>query len=56
MTLGNDLRTERDFRAGDIRHTLADITQAKTVLGYSPTVDLQDGLERFVKWYIDEKK
>ncbi len=38
-------------RAGDVRHSLADITRAKQVLGYNPTVDLREGLRRTLEWY-----
>jgi nucleoside-diphosphate-sugar epimerase len=38
-------------RAGDIRHSLADITLAKRHLGYVPTVDFEEGLKRTVAWY-----
>jgi nucleoside-diphosphate-sugar epimerase len=31
---------------GEIRHSIADITKARTVLGYTPTVGLHDGLRR----------
>jgi UDP-glucose 4-epimerase len=41
----------RDPRAGDIRHSLADITQARRLLGYRPTVDFEEGLRRTVAWY-----
>ncbi|APX98390.1 NAD-dependent epimerase/dehydratase family protein [Natronorubrum daqingense] len=37
-------------RTGDIRHSEADITTARTALGYEPTVSLRDGLERTVAW------
>jgi len=40
-----------DSRAGDVRHSLADITKARTLLGYSPTVDLEEGLRKTVDWY-----
>ena len=33
-----------DFRAGDIRHSLADISAAQSLLGYAPHVDLASGL------------
>ncbi len=42
----------RDFRAGDIRHTHADISDAKRFLGYSPTHNLSEGLEDTIKWYL----
>ena len=41
-------------RAGDIRHSLADISLARRVLGYRPTVDFRTGLERTVDWYTDQ--
>jgi nucleoside-diphosphate-sugar epimerase len=38
-------------KKGDVAHTLADISKAKTMLGYNPRVDLKKGLSRFIKWY-----
>jgi dTDP-L-rhamnose 4-epimerase len=38
------------YRVGDIRHCYADITRARNVLGYSPQVDLDDGLEELAEW------
>ncbi len=38
-------------RAGDVRESLADITQARTVLGYEPQVDFAEGLERSLEYY-----
>ena len=38
-------------RAGDIKHSLADITQAQTHMGYKPTVSFEEGLEKTVAWY-----
>jgi len=38
-------------RAGDIRHSLADIGLAEELLGYRPSVDFREGLERTVEWY-----
>jgi len=37
-------------RVGDIRHSQADITKSKKILGYSPKVSLKEGLEKFVAW------
>ena len=42
----------RDFRAGDVRHSLADISKAKTLLGYVPTVNVSAGVAKAVPWYI----
>jgi dTDP-L-rhamnose 4-epimerase len=38
------------YRAGDIRHCFADITRARTVLGYEPKVRLEDSLGELVVW------
>jgi UDP-N-acetylglucosamine/UDP-N-acetylgalactosamine 4-epimerase len=42
----------RDFRAGDVRHSLADISKATTLLGYVPTQTLPEGLELAMPWYL----
>lgn len=42
----------RDFRAGDVRHSLADISHARTVLGYEPTHDVAQGLRASIDWYL----
>jgi len=42
----------RDFRVGDIRHSNADITKAKTIVGYNPTHDIYQGMKESIKWYI----
>jgi UDP-N-acetylglucosamine 4-epimerase len=41
----------RDFRPGDVRHSLADIGKAKSLLGYVPTQRIRDGLELAMDWY-----
>ncbi len=38
-------------RPGDIRHSRADISRARAILGYAPTVDFRTGLERTVAWF-----
>ena len=38
------------YRVGDIRQCWADLTQAKRLLGFAPTVSLAQGLERFTSW------
>lgn len=38
-------------RAGDVKHSLADITKAKTVLGYKPSVTVDEGLQTTFSWY-----
>lgn len=41
----------RDFRKGDVRHSLADINRAKTLLGYAPAWDVKKGLAVASDWY-----
>jgi UDP-N-acetylglucosamine 4-epimerase len=38
-------------RVGDIPHSLADVSKAKQLLGYNPSVKVKDGLMRAYKWY-----
>ena len=40
-----------DFRAGDVRHSQADIGKAKRLLGYAPTYDVRSGLAESLGWY-----
>lgn len=42
----------RDFRAGDVRHSLADVSKAARLLGYEPRVRVAEGLERAVLSYL----
>jgi UDP-N-acetylglucosamine 4-epimerase len=44
----------RDFRPGDVRHSLADISKANSLLGYSPTHAIDAGLEEAMDWYISD--
>jgi dTDP-L-rhamnose 4-epimerase len=41
-------------RAGDIRHCFADISRARAVLGYEPTVTLEDGMIELADWLQDQ--
>ncbi len=38
-------------RMGDVRHSVADVSKAERLLGYSPAVELQEGLRRVLEWY-----
>lgn len=42
----------RDFRPGDVRHSQADISKGKTLLGYSPKFRIQQGIIEAMPWYI----
>ncbi len=50
--LGVDVVVEHmPARAGDVRDSQADITKARTLLGYEPTVAFDEGLRRTLQWY-----
>jgi UDP-N-acetylglucosamine 4-epimerase len=41
-----------EFRAGDVRHSQADITKARTLLGYEPAFDVAAGLKVTANWFL----
>ncbi len=43
----------REFRSGDVRHSLADINKARRLLGYSPCYDVESGIEVAMPWYLN---
>jgi nucleoside-diphosphate-sugar epimerase len=43
-------------RSGDAKHVYADISKAKRILGFSPSVSLEEGLDGLVKWYSNNPK
>ena len=45
--------TYRDFRAGDVRHSQADISKITTLLGYQPEFAIEEGINKAMPWYID---
>ena len=52
-TLGTDIAPiHGPERAGDIRHSQADITAARRDLGYTAAVDFAEGLRRTIAWYL----
>ena len=40
-----------DWRAGDVMHTLADISDTENLLGYKPLVGFWQGLDKTIDWY-----
>jgi UDP-N-acetylglucosamine/UDP-N-acetylgalactosamine 4-epimerase len=42
----------QDFRAGDIRHSLADISKAQKLLGYAPKYRIAEGIDIALDWYL----
>ena len=52
LTGNNDVKPlYRDARVGDVRHSLADISLARKILGYQSKVDLREGLKRTIDWW-----
>jgi len=52
--LGTEVEPEyTSERAGDVKHSLADISAAQEVLGYTPQIDFREGLDLAAQWYID---
>jgi UDP-glucose 4-epimerase len=54
--VGRDV--EKEFlppRAGDVRHSWADVGEARRVIGFEPRVSLRDGLQRAVDWFLERE-
>jgi dTDP-L-rhamnose 4-epimerase len=45
-----DISVSGDYRLGDIRHNVADISRARAVLGFEPQVMFEEGIRRFSDW------
>jgi len=43
----------REFRAGDVRHSQADVSKAKSKLGYEPEYRIKAGIAKAMPWYIE---
>jgi nucleoside-diphosphate-sugar epimerase len=43
-------------RAGDVKHSLADLSRTEKALGYKPKVSFEEGLRRTVEWYRGQQK
>lgn len=44
----------RDFRAADVRHSLASIDKASSLLGYAPTHTITQGMAEAMDWYVQD--
>ena len=44
----------KSFRAGDVKHSLADISKAKQLLNYDPMLNVVQGIEETVAWYLNQ--
>lgn len=51
-TLEEQKPVYRGFRAGDVRHSLADISKTKNLLGYQPSHVIDKGLDEAIDWYV----
>lgn len=49
----NQSPTYQDFRVGDVRHSQADISKAKSLLGFEPEFKIQQGIDKAMPWYIN---
>ena len=45
--------TYKEFRAGDVRHSQADISKAKKALGYVPGYRISEGIDKSMPWYVE---
>jgi UDP-glucose 4-epimerase len=54
QTLGKNIKPiYAEARAGDVKHSLADITAARNLIGFEPTVSFREGLQKVIAWYRD---
>jgi UDP-glucuronate 4-epimerase len=50
-TIGKEAILEmHPMQKGDIKTTFADTTEFEKVIGYKPTTDLKEGIEKFIEW------
>jgi nucleoside-diphosphate-sugar epimerase len=55
IIVGTDIHAiYKEPRAGDVKDSQADITKARTLLGYTPTVELETGLRKTIEWCSSE--
>ena len=47
-------RIYRDFRAGDVRHSLADISKVERLPGYNPEYVIDEELVGAMDWYVND--
>lgn len=45
----------REFRAGDVRHSMADTSKARQLLGYVPSHHINDGINAAMSWYVNNQ-
>ena len=52
----SEIKISGDFRIGDIAHNKADISKAKNILDFQPTISLENGLKQFCSWVEGQDK
>jgi dTDP-L-rhamnose 4-epimerase len=50
-----DIKVSGNYRLGDIRHNLGDLTKINSLLGYKPRVTFKQGISNFVDWVKDQE-
>jgi UDP-glucuronate 4-epimerase len=51
----NAIIDRKPFQAGDVPRTFADISKAKKLLNYKPTTKIDDGIRKFIDWFLLRK-
>lgn len=46
----------REFRAGDVRHSMADLEKVHTLLGYEPLHTIEEGMGITLDWYLEQER
>lgn len=50
----SNIRVTGEYRVGDIRHNVADVTRLREILSYEPQISLEQGLRRFCDWVLTQ--
>ncbi len=54
--LDSDLEPEYGSpRPGDVSESLADVSLARELIGYEPSVDFEEGLQRTIAWIVEQR-
>jgi UDP-glucuronate 4-epimerase len=56
QVLGKKAKTRMlPSQPGDVKQTFADISRARALLGFDPKTSIDDGIEKFVAWYLEKR-
>ena len=50
------VRKNLPMQPGDVNKTNADITKAQAMIGYNPTTKFQNGIKKFVEWFLSKNR